>query len=196
MQWKPFGPVATAVLAVLAGLWLQFHHNQDLAAARAETEYAVAVAKVALAYGDSMSSIAAEASAAAAEQAYQADAAERARKAAAPARAKIVAAAPDTCRPAIAALTAERDEAVAEAAGWHQAYQEQLRATAALQSAQDSLRPATEHLANAATTLVKKSGESFWHRITPQFGIGGTVGIDPTTGKLAKAIGPTLTWHF
>ncbi len=182
ITWRPFSAVVTAALAILVGLWLTFQHNQELAESKAETMYYVAVAKAVLHYADSVS-------AQAAVTAAHATAIEHERQIKAPARAKIVAQAPDTCKPAIAALTADRDEARESAAGWKQSYEKQVAATQALQ-------PATEHLVDASTNLAKHSGESFLQRITPDLGFGAAAGISAVDRRPDAVIGVTLSWRF
>jgi hypothetical protein len=107
--------------------------------------------------------------------------AEARRKAAAPARAIVVAAAPDTCAPAIAALEADKADLLEELDAQKQA--------AAL------LRPATVELTEATTALVKSTG-GFWKAITPSIGVGVAAIYDPFQGRPAIGPGITLSWEF
>lgn len=180
IQVKPFAPWVTAVIAIALGAYFQHTHNQQLAEARAETYVAVE------AYQDArQQALAAEVLAADAES--RADSIQQARAAAAPRVAAIVKAAPDTCKPVIAALQGQVAQLEAEAQSHKDAFTEQKQATAVL-------APAADHVAAAATNLANKSKASFWSHLKPDVGLGATAGVDPATGRFAKSVGVTVSW--
>jgi hypothetical protein len=168
--------------AIFAGLFYRHQADQRLSEMRAVTMAAVVFAREALVYADS-------ADARASFAVIRADSIEHARKVLAPARAKIVAAAPDTCAPAIAALEAENTDLTAELAERKIAYDEQKAATVAL-------RPATEKLADASTDLVKATQPSFFVRFLPDIGVGAAVGISAIDRRPDAVIGITLSWEL
>lgn len=180
IQVKPFAPWLTAVLAIALGAYFQHTHNAQLAQARAETTIAVEAYHAAhtQALGYELVALAAE---------TRADSIEQARAAAAPRVAAIVKAAPDTCKPVIDALQGQVAQLQAEAKGRKDAFSEQKQATAVL-------APAADHVAQAATNLVKASKPSFWAHLKPNVGLGATVGVDPASGKFSKTVGVTFGW--
>lgn len=182
IRWKPFGPYVTALLAILASLYYNHKQNEGLERERATAEAAVYVMHEALGRADSLTIVAAEANA-------RADSLESVRVVSKPAVARIVATAPDTCGPVIAALTAQLAQAEAEAATRDTAYQQQKAATAALQ-------PPAVHLADATAGLVKATRPSFLSRLVPTFGVGGAAGISALDRKPDAVIGVTVSWRF
>jgi hypothetical protein len=181
----------------LLGLLLytfQKYHTRTLAAERAIAAGAIVAAQEAFDSAD-----AAETRAQAAE--LRAQAAERRRSSLAPARRAIVAQAPDTCAPAITALRGELADADSTTAGLRDALEEQKAAAA-------KLRAAGETVVAAADDLVKSTGGSFLKDIIPDVGVGlavgpsATLGVNPTTGLPATAVGVgatlgiTLSWDF
>ena len=167
------------ILLTLYGV--QQYTQRQLAGARAVAAGAVRTANEALDYADSVE---------AAAQAHVArvDTLIVYRRAAQPQRDSVVAAAPDTCGPAIAALQAEVADADSIAAGWKSAFEEEQRAAA-------RLRAGTETVVDATDKLVKASG-GFWKAITPKVGFGGAVGYDPIENDADTVIGITLSWEF
>lgn len=182
IQWKPFGPVVTAVLAIGAGAYLQYSHNQKLAEARAETYAAVEAynAARAQALGYEIIAVAAD---------QRADSIEQARATAAPARAAVVKAAPAPCKPAIDALQAENSDLKDELAARKDAFTQQKQATAVL-------APAADHVADAAKNLADKTKPSFWSKVKPDVSVNATVGIDPQHPErgVQKVVGVGLSW--
>jgi hypothetical protein len=187
MQWRPFSAVVTAVLAVLAGTFFQIKHDRDLAVARAETQaarktaaLAVDVMTVALDYAEI--------------QTAKADAAE------AKAARHIVLARvplpqlPDTCAPAVIAL-AQADSAYESE---HQAAQELRSGLDTVVTAAVPLVAATEHLSDAAESLVKASKPSWLARLKPDVSITATVGIDPLHPEqgIKKVVGVGFGWRI
>lgn len=182
IRWKPFGPYATAALAIIASLY--YNHVKDT---RLTESRAVAMSAVRAWNDESERADSAEARATYAEA--RADSIKRVRILAAPARAAIVAAAPDTCKPAIAALTAERDEAVVEAGQRQSALDAQKQATAIL-------RPAGDALAGATSQLAKAAKPSFLSHLIPSIGIGGAAGLSVIDRRPDALIGVTFSWRL
>jgi hypothetical protein len=182
IQWKPFAPWLTAVLAIAMGAYYQHSHNQQLAEARAETYVAVEAYQEAR-----QQALAAEILAATAQS--RADSIEQARVVAAPRVAAIVKAAPDTCKPVIAALQGQLAQAESELQARKDAFTEQKQATAIL-------APAADRVADAATNLANKSKPSFWSKVKPDVGLGATIGLDPEhpTDGVKKVVGVTVSW--
>lgn len=173
--------VLTPIVILGALYGAQRYHSRSLEHERARVNVAVAATQHAL-------KIAADNQRRAAQAQHAADSIAAVRRQRAPARAAVVAAAPDTCRPAIAALEAEKAELKDENSRLRSAFDDQKKATAAL-------TPTTKELAEAAHDLSRKSGGSFWRDITPKLGVGATVGLS-TTGGVAAVVGPTLHWDF
>ena len=182
IQWRPFAPWLTAALAILLGAYFQHNHNEQLAAARQQTYDAVAAYKTARTEALGYAVAALEAN-------QRADSIEHARTTAAPRVAAIVKAAPDTCKPVIAALQGENQQLKDELASRKDAFTEQKQATAVL-------APAADHVAEAATHLADKSKTSFWSKLKPEVGVGAYVGIDPTHPErgVEKGVGVTVSW--
>jgi multidrug efflux pump subunit AcrA (membrane-fusion protein) len=174
-----------AGLSFLVGLLLfaaQKYHARTLSGERAKTTQAVDDAKTALKRAE-----AAEIAALDAE--LRAKAAESRRAAQAPHRAAIVAAAPDTCAPAIDALQGELADADSTIAGLSDALEEQKRATA-------TLKPATKAVVDAAEDLVAITGGSFLQDLIPEVGFGITAGVSPLTRRADVVVGVGLNWDF
>lgn len=178
IRWKPFGPYITATLAILASLY--YNHTKDVA-----LEKYRAVAEVALVNQDHAMVIADQMTADAAQATARADSIEHARAITAPAVAKIVAAAPDTCKKVIAALQGQLAQAQAEAQGRKVAYQDQKEATAVL-------KPAATDLADATKGLIKASHHSM---LIPHFGVGVTAGFSAIDRRPDVVVGVTMSWH-
>lgn len=177
-HWFVFGGILLVALLYAA----QQFHVRSLEGERAKTTTAIAGAREAM-----KTSLVLQARAQAAEA--RAQAAEARRKAAAPARQAVVAAAPDTCGPAIAALEGERDDALDQVTHLKEALDAQKQATGVL-------TPAVETVAEAAEDLVDASGGSFWRDIIPDVGFGVAAGVSPLTRRADVIIGPTLHWEF
>jgi hypothetical protein len=166
---------------ILALYALQQYHARTLAGARQVAAAAVVEAQKAFDYADSVEAIAAT-------HKLRVDTLVLYRREAQPARDSIVAAAPDTCAPAIAALQAEVADADSIAAGFQAAYEEEKKASARLRSAAETVVEATDK-------LVRKTG-GFWHDITPKVGFGVAAIYDPMQGRVAAGPGITLSWEF
>jgi hypothetical protein len=167
---------------ILVALYaLQQYHARSLAGARKVAVQAIVEAQKAFEYADSVEAVA---------QAHIArvDTIVVRRAVAQPERARVVAAAPDTCAPAIAALQAEVADADSIAAGYKAAFEEEKRAAAALASAGHTV-------VDAADDLVDASG-GFWQDILPTVGFGVAAVYDPMQGRLAAGPGITLSWEF
>jgi hypothetical protein len=182
IRWKPFSPIVTALLAILAGFYIQHRTNEKVAEARTFAVAAVRAWNDEVSRADSLETVAQAANA-------RADSIEHARKIAAPARAAVVAAAPDTCAPAIAALEAERDQAIAEADARKVAFQGEKEAAA-------GLRTAGAAVADATTELAKASKPSFFARLIPKIGVGGAASISAIDRRPDAVIGITLSWEI
>ena len=178
MRWKVILAGAVLGLGILAA---QKYVARTLTAERALTVSAIRAANEAIEYADSVE---------AAAQAHVArvDTLIVYRRAAQPQRDSVVAAAPDTCAPAIAALKAELADADSIASGWKSAFEDEQRAAA-------RLRVGTATVTEAADKLVKASG-GFWKDIIPEVGFGVAAGIDPTEADFDTVIGITLSWDY
>lgn len=177
-HWIIFAGITVGLLLYAT----QHHNDRSLAAAKAETKVAIAATQHALEIASAQQQAAAWAE-------HRADSIAKVRAVAAPKRAAVVAAAPDTCKPAIAALEADKASLTAEVAEARSALDAQKQAAGAL-------KPAAQNLTQAATKLEKKSGGSFWKDITPKLGFGGAAGIDPIDHSFHPVIGVTLSWSF
>lgn len=196
------------VVSVLLGAWLaysNFKYAGKLAEARAEAQSYSKEAKAASAASGLALVAAAEDSARAdkAEQAAQAHAA-RARALQAQLAMAKTAATPDTAA-IIAQALDERDLAVQAGEAWMNAFVEQEKATASLQSANHKLtvaleseRAASGKLQGATDKLVKASKRSFWDRFAPKLSINATVGVDPLHPEqgIKKVVGIGGSWSL
>ncbi|MCC2626383.1 MAG: hypothetical protein K0S14_33 [Thermomicrobiales bacterium] len=176
---KRFLPLIPVLLLALYGL--QQFHARSLAGARKVAIEAVIAAQDAFDYADSVEAVALA-------HIARVDTVVIRRAAAQPQRDSVVAAAPDTCGPAIAALQAEVADADSIAAGWQSAYEEEKKAAAALDAAGHTV-------VDAADDLVDASG-GFWQDIIPTVGFGVAAVYDPMLGRLAAGPGITLSWEF
>lgn len=203
--WKPFSAVTTAVAALVLGVMLQYRHNTELAAARTQTKHAVEIASYALqitdealAVADSLGRYADSVENVARDQAQQAAIATNWAQHLAAVADSAAAVAPDTCGPALAAMTASRDAEHASAVNWRLAYENQAEASAALRTAGDTLANTTRDLSNAtsalvvqSTELVKASGPSFWSHLKPDVVVSAGVqrGVDVRDGTVHTTVG-------
>lgn len=194
--WKPFSLPLTIILGVLSFLWVQHRHAGELEQARTEVavanhqaDQAIDVMQAAISYAQTADSIADAVVA-------RAEAAEARRKAQAPAVATIVAQAPDTCAPVIAALEGARELAIETADAWKQAYDTTLAANARLQAAAGPLVDASKGQTEASEHLSDVSRPSFFQRILPKVGVGVTTGIDPIDRSFHVVVGPSAHWSF
>ena len=196
IQWRPFSLPITIVLAIGSFLWYQHHSAGELEKARTEVavanhqaDLAIAVMQTAISYADSAviaaDSAVARANAQAAKQARQA-----------PRVATIVAQAPDTCKPVIAALQGQLATSQAESESWHDAYDEQKAATGRLQAAAGPLVDASQAQSAAGQHLSDASKPSFLGRILPDVGVGAVAGVDPFDHSFHVVVGPSLHWSF
>lgn len=203
--WKPFSAVTTAVLAIAAGLVLQYRHNTELAAARTQTKHAVEIASFALqvtdealAVADSLGRYADSVENVARDQAQQAAIATNWAQHLAAVADSAAAVAPDTCGPALAAMTASRDAEHASAVNWQAAYSKEVQAYSNLKQAADTLANTTRGLSTAtsalavqSTELVKASGPSFWSHLKPDIVVSAGVqrGVDLRDGTVHTTVG-------
>ena len=197
---------AVAALAILLSVWLayaNFQYAGKLAEARALVTEKISIAKGATARSQL-------ALLAAAEDSARADSAIRAAEAYA-ARARALKTQLAQVRTQEAADTAallakvldERDLAVLESASWQSAFEEQVKATAALEAANGKLKvalneqiAATEGLQGSAGKLVDATQRKFWDRFVPKLAINATIGVDPLQPEqgIKKVVGIGASW--
>lgn len=208
MQWKPFPTYVVAIVAIVAGIVMQRKHDVQMAVAvnavkqanrDAEgAEYATAIAlqiaqkQVAVRQAETARADAAEA---------EAKRLRAARAALQPAVQRVIAAAPDTCKPVIEALTHTLATADSTADALQTAFDAQKRATAALQVAYDTTRSAllnlrekTVAVRQASTQLTRAAKGSFLSHFVPTPGIGCAAGVNPQ-GRPDAVCGVTLSWR-
>lgn len=108
----------------------------------------------------------------------------------------------DTLTAHIAVVRDSVSLAVQASESWQKAYESQLEATARIQAAVDTLRPAlaAERAANAklaagSKKLVEKTGGSFWKKLVPTIHVGVTAGVNPQ-GKMDVVAGVGPGWTF
>jgi hypothetical protein len=198
IQWRPFSLPITIALAVGSFLWYQHRHAGELEQARTEVavanhqaDLAIDIMSRAISYADSVQALADSAEA-------RANLAAAKQRAQAPRVAAIVAAAPDTCQPAIQALQGQLASSQAESESWHDAYDEQKAATARLEAAAGPLVDASQAQTDASQHLSKASKPSFLGRLVPKVGVNATIGVDPLQPEegIKKVVGVGVSWSF
>ena len=177
---------------------MQYQHNAELESARTEVavanrqaDLALEIMQKAISYADSATAIADSA-------VKRAEATAARRVAQAPAVAKIVAAAPDTCAPVIAALEGARDLAVETADAWKQAYDSTAAAAARLKAAGEVVVPAVQAQTEVSEHLADASRPGFFARLVPKVGVNATIGVDPLKPEegVKKVVGVGVSWSF
>jgi hypothetical protein len=187
--------VLAVALAVITGTTVsRFYSNRLEDATRkvvaANAEATIALARAALA--DSARLLAEQEARAAAARAEAREAALRRQRARTD---TLIAAAPDTCAPVIAALSADVDSALAVAADWREAHDSLASANRSLRASLDETSRALANLRNASETLVKRTRRPLLARLLPEAGFGATLGLSASTGRPDATIGITLTWR-
>lgn len=194
------------ILAGIAGI-TRSHYTEKLAVAQHQIDAladTAALAKREAAVARDSAQLALDSARLAAHTRDSLDAVQRAREARAGAAHKAadaaIQAAPDTCAPVIAALQAENAAMADMAAGYFNQYRTErdahertkvalTRATSALQDAERSLAGLA-----AGAKAVELPRRSLLARLAPQTSLGCTAGLDPVSGKFAKACGATVGW--